>query len=149
MKTPLNRSFLGALALCGALALAACQPDDKAGFLHGREQVTLGQYDDAIVTLRDYLTAHPDGKYASRASFFIAKAHLGAGRIGDSRDAFVYTRQRYPGSLEAEKSRYKLAFLLLLEGDKAEAATAFREIAENPQSPLAPEAAAMASFLQP
>ena len=116
-------------------------------FTQGRLMVTEGRYEEALPLLEKYLTEEPRGKFASRAHFFIAKAHMGLGRFDMARQAFETTVREFPDTLEGHKSKYKLALLDYLEGRIDEARRKFKSLADHPDGPLAPEAQAMAEFL--
>ena len=116
-------------------------------FAKGRTLVTQGKYRQAIPCLQEYLATHSKGRYASRAIFFIGKAHIGLGEMDLARAAFNDTRRGFPESLEAHKARYKLALIDLLEGHVDQAIQGFSSLADNPDGPLAPEAKAMVAFL--
>ena len=119
----------------------------KEPFAKGRTLVTQGQYRQAIPFLQEYLENHPEGRHASRAIFFIGKAHIGLGEMDLARAAFNDTRRGFPESLEAHKARYKLALIDLLEGRVDKAIQGFSSLADNPDGPLAPEARAMVVYL--
>lgn len=127
-----------------AFGLSSCSADS---FTKGRTVVTVGNYTDAIVHLNEYLKKNPEGKDASRAHFFIAKAQLGLGDFTSARETFERIQVSFPASLEAHKSRYKLAMLDLVEGNRERALSIFRDLANQPDGPLAPEAKMMAEFL--
>jgi TolA-binding protein len=120
---------------------------ERSLFSEGRLLVTDGHYQEAIGALRGYLGEYPDGSYGSRARFFVAKAYLGLGQLALARVEFQTTIKIYPESLEAHKSRYKLGMIDLWEGKRRQAHLRFQELAEAPDGPLAPEAAAMSNYL--
>ncbi len=109
--------------------------------------VATGRYEHAIAHLQGYLAEFPKGKNAARAALFIGKAQLGLGRLADAETAFEAAEKAYPESLEAHKSRYKLALIAMLQGDRREARSMFAELARYPNGTLAPESAAMLRFL--
>lgn len=146
-----GRWFLAALLATSIGCQANAGPNVVRGsdkFQRGRALVCQGAYAEAIPVLEQYLAESPRGKHASRARFFIAKAHLGQLHFDAARKAFQQTVQDYPGSLEAHKSRYKLAQLDFLQGRVVEALGAFEKAAHTPNGPLAPEAAAFADYLR-
>ncbi len=116
-------------------------------FQKGRTYVTRGQFQQAISVLDNYLEKYADGRYASRARFFLAKAYLGLGDMESAKSEFALTVRRYPGSLEAHKSRYKMALIDLWQGKRASALEQFQDLADHPDGPLTPEAKAMVLFL--
>ena len=117
-------------------------------FGRGRNLVAQGDYAEAIQHLELYLKNQPGGKNASRASFFIAKALLGQGDLNAARIAFQRTIAVYPDSLEAHKSRYKLAMIDFWQGNRDEAIRRFTELAEAREGPDTPEAQMMLKYLQ-
>jgi len=149
-KTVLAVLLLAAVGAAIYFALAeppSWEEETRGLFGEGRAKVTEGRYDDAIPSLSRYIEKHPQGRNASRAQFFIAKAHLGRGDLAAARQAFETVIRVYPDSLEAHKSRYKIALVDLCEGREDDARKRFRELADHPDGPLAPEAAAMTAFL--
>ncbi|MHC4874261.1 MAG: tetratricopeptide repeat protein [Planctomycetota bacterium] len=120
---------------------------DKNKFMEGRRLITIGKYDEGQQMLFKYLEDAPKGKYRSRASFFIAKSYLGLGNFEEAEKAFQKTIKDYRHSREADKSRYKLAMIELWSGNKEKAIRMLRDEAENPDSPLAPEAQRMTEYL--
>jgi len=93
------------------------------------------------------LAACPAGKHASRAQFFIGKAYIGMDQLDEATAAFDRVVRVYPDSLEAHKARYKIALVLLWQGEADEAQTQFAQLADSPDGPLAPEAKQMAAHL--
>ncbi|MFC1849329.1 tol-pal system YbgF family protein [candidate division CSSED10-310 bacterium] len=145
----LRWSIILSACLATFLTFACNRPEEgKTLFHQGRVLVTVGQYQEAIPKLEHYLEKHPQGKYASRACLFLGKAYLGLLQFSESRTAFERAIRDFPNTLEAHKSRYKLAILALLEGREQEAMHLFSELAEKPDGPLAPEARAMGAMLQ-
>jgi TolA-binding protein len=116
-------------------------------FHEGRWLVTQGQYRQAILILSEYLDKNPKGQNASRSIFFIGKAYMGLGEMDLARQAFDDTYRDFPKSLEAHKALYKLAMIDLLEGSVDQAIQGFASLAQMPNGPLAPEAAAMYAYL--
>lgn len=94
-----------------------------------------------------FLAEEPDHELASRASFLLAKAYLGQKRWKDARVQFQRTIEAFPQSLEASKSRYKLAILDLLQDNRPEAITRLQSLATE-SGPYRPEAVAMLEWLQ-
>ncbi len=116
-------------------------------FIEGRALVTEGVYEEAIPMLNTYLAKHPAGRYAGRAQYFIAKAHVGLGNLDRAKLAFAATLAGYPTTAEGKKSRYKLAMIDLWQGNRKKAVQRLELLAENPDGPLAPESRAMYLFL--
>lgn len=116
-------------------------------FQTGRTYVTRGWYQQAITTLDNYLADYPEGRYASRTQFFLAKAYLGLEDLEWAKAEFALTVRRFPSSLEAHKSRYKMALIALWQGNRVSALEQFQDLADQPDGPLAPEARIMAKYL--
>ncbi len=143
------RRWRWATLLAVALIVLACgETERRERFIDGRRLVTEGRYEEALPLLESYLTSAPSGRHASRARFFVAKAFLGLGELDRAAAEFETVVRDYPDSLEAHKSRYKLALLALLAGREEEARRRFAELAESPDGPLAPEARAMSDHLE-
>ncbi len=150
--TKLVLVVLLAAAVGVAVYFAYRAPPSRVGgtrgpFGQGRDLVTAGDYDTALAFLEEYLQRYPQGRNASRARFFIAKAHIGRKDLSAARAAFEAVLRIHPDSLEAHKSRYKLAVVDLWEGHTAKARKRFQALAIEPDGPLTPEAAAMTAFL--
>jgi outer membrane protein assembly factor BamD (BamD/ComL family) len=136
--------LVAALLGCPGLELGS----EDATFGEGRWLVTVGSWDEGIAVLEAYLAHHPRGENASRATFFIAKAHIGRGDLATAATWFERTISDYPDSLEANKSRYKLAMIDLWRGDPDAAEKRFASLAAAPDGPLAAEAGAMLGYLR-
>lgn len=146
MKRYVNQAIIVLLLAAGVIFFWI--NEQIAGpFTEGRALVTEGLYEEAIPMLGTYLKKHSRGRYSSRAQFYIAKAHIGLGDLDRARLAFEATIDRYPATEEAQMSRYKLALIDLWRGEKEKAVQRLEELAENPDSPLAPESKAMYLFL--
>ncbi len=141
-------SGLGCLTLAGCGAAPGRHPNAHQQFEAIRLKVIHGDYQASITELRAFLKDHPGSKDASRASFFIAKAWIGLGKLDEASRQFQATIASYPESEEAHKSRYKLAMIDLWQGRSAQALDAFETLAANPSGPLAPEAAGFAAYLK-
>ncbi|MEL6340427.1 MAG: tetratricopeptide repeat protein [Myxococcota bacterium] len=142
------RNTVGLLFVTAAFASNAVDNRGaRADFLAARALVTNGNYEQGISKLQAYLSEHPQGKYSSRARFFLGKAHVGANDFAAARTAWQHTIRDYPSSLEAHKAMYKLAWLTFIDGDPVRARAEFHEIASRPNGPLAPEAAAFVRYL--
>lgn len=140
--------FTAFLVVSTAIGCDAIFPKKgKELFLQGRELVVSGRYQDAVPLLAKYLHLHPNGKHASRAGLFLGKAYLALGDFSKAREAWQLTIQNHAATLEGHKCRYKLALLLMLEGERAKAIEAFGRLAAAPDGPLAPEATAMKKYL--
>jgi|GEM_PF-2136271 len=137
------------LAAPQVLRSTSCEASgEKALFKEGRTLVTQGRYEQAIPVLEELLRQYPRGPHASRACFFLAKARVGTGELDLARELFQRTLRDYPDSLEAHKSRYKIGLVRLWQGRTGEALEIFRDMAARPDGPLAPEAGAMATYLE-
>ena len=148
----LDKRWLRGAILCMVVLFASesCQAKRKTTngrFTAGRQALRRGDYKRAIEMLDAYLRCKPQGRLASRASFLIAKAHVGLGDYDAARRQFELTIQKFPTSDEAHKSQYKLAFLSLIQGDVPDARKRFQALVDRPSGTLVPEAAAMLRFL--
>ena len=148
----LDKRSLRWAILCVVVLFAgeSCQAKKKTTdgrFTAGRQALMRGDYKRAIERLGGYLREKPKGRLASRASFLIAKAHVGLGDYDAARKQFELTIQKFPTSEEAHKSQYKLAMLSLIQGDVADARKRFQSLVDQPSGTLVPEATAMVRFL--
>lgn len=140
--------FLLLLFLLFLLMPCGCSGNSKGNiFLQGRKAVTQGRFQKAIPVLRRYLQEKPHGKHASRALFFIAKAHIGLGEYDRAQAVFASLIREMPDTLEARKAEYKLALLDLWQGRTEKVRQRLRAITVHPDSPLVPEAQAMLRYL--
>ena len=139
------------LPLCLSLLNCGCgqnaSTQGKKDFA-GRTLVVQGKYKEAIPVLKEYLRDHRRGKFASRAGLFPGKAHLGLEQFETAKQAFQKTTSDYPNSLEAHKSRYKLAIIALLQDQTDGASRQFQQLSNRPDGPLAAEAMAFAAYLR-
>ena len=138
------------LLLCCCLFFFACRGNtstEKGLFYEGRTLAVQGRYLEALPVLEQYLSKFPNGRFAGRAGLFLGKCYMGLGQLEDARKAFVDTRNRYPRSLEAHKSAYKIAVIAFLLGEEKEALRQFTELSRNPDGPLCSEAAAFRNYL--
>ncbi len=117
-------------------------------FAAARELVVTGKYEEGIKELKHYQGQHPEGEHASRAGLFLGKAYLATDDLPAAQAAFEQTIQSFPESLEAHKSRYKLAMILFWENKTDEALKAFEAISSKPDGPLAAEAGMVAKHLR-
>jgi hypothetical protein len=148
------KTAIAAMVLLGIslLFMAGCHVavsgEPRTEFLEARELAVNGRFAEAIPLLEHYLETQPDGKHASRTGLFLGKAHLALGHHDECRAAWKITTERYAETLEGHKCRYKLAFLDFMEGNDAAALEGFRQLAEHPDGPLAPEAKAFAKYIE-
>ncbi|MAE65236.1 MAG: hypothetical protein CMJ18_13275 [Phycisphaeraceae bacterium] len=149
-RAPSAARFGGAIILvvtsCGIIGCGNGQRGDD-GFKEIRAAVTRGRYADAIPRLERYLANRPRRPNASRAGLFLGKCHLALGRFQEAAQAFETTIAEHRRSPEAHKCRYKLAVLALVQGEREDAIRRFGALADQPDGPLAPEAAAMHRYL--
>ncbi|QDV47125.1 Outer membrane protein assembly factor BamD [Stieleria neptunia] len=146
MKT--NTAVLAALLMLMAVCTTGCdnQPSGEA-FHRGRELLIKGQFDAAESVLAEFETQHPGHALSSRTRFLRAKAKLGAGDLPQARQLFQQTIDRFPKSDEADKARYKLAFIELLDGNTQQAEQQFQDIVNQSRSIYIAEAHAVRAML--
>ncbi|QGJ70205.1 Hypothetical protein PBC10988_18990 [Planctomycetales bacterium 10988] len=139
--------WLRGVGLFCLFAMVGCEP--HVSMEAERQLVVEGQYEKGIEALETYLRNNPESAEASRAAFFLGKAHLGADKSLDGATIiFEKILRDFPDSLEAHKSKYKLGMIALWMGDIDMALARFRPLAEVPDGPLAPEARQMVLFLE-
>lgn len=145
-RTQLTANFLFLLLL---LTLCGCSGNGKGNlFRQGRQAVTQGRFQQAVPILRRYIEEKPQGKYVSRALFFIAKAHIGLKEYDKAQAVFAALIRDMPDTLEARKAAYKLALLDLWRGKTEKARQRLQAITAHPDSPLVPEAWAMLRYME-
>ena len=133
------------------LGVLGCGTDDRgkvaSEFDVARKLMTSGRFDSAATKLEDFLENHPSHHLAGRATFLLAKSHLGQSHFDESKKWFNRTIQRFPNSEEAHKAKFKLAVIEMLEGNLAEAERQFATLAKQSDGPYVPEAQAYSRFL--
>ena len=127
-----------------------CQSDttESDSFQAARQNVHAGNFAQAIKEFKAFDSRFPKSKFASRTTFLIAKCQLGLGDYELSKQAFDDTIARFPNSLEAKKSEYKLAEIDFLEGEIESGAEKLKAIANGPANPYMPEAVAKLKTLE-
>lgn len=141
-------SIVGAIMCLALLALGCAKPVSPSKFDSIRQMVIDGNFEAAIPRLAAFQSEHPGSTDGSRAGLFLGKAYLGLGELDEAANAFEATIAKYPKSLEAHKSRYKLGFIALLRDDPEKAEAIFDRLADERGGPLAPEAMAMCVYLR-
>lgn len=142
-------SRMYAITTCIVL-LAGCQArQDRAALFHNaRGELMRGAYARAASEFERFLERFPDHALASRASFLLAKCHLGLNNYNVATRQFEATIREFPESEEAHKSRYKLGVIAMLSNFREAALQHFRPLVEQPDGVLAPEATALVRFLE-
>ena len=134
--------------ICGASGCDRANKRRSPEFEAIRSLVTSGKYTEAKPKLEVFLKEKPEHPDASRAGLFLGKVNLALGDMDAAKKAFEMTATKYSGSLEDHKSRYKLAVIAMLEGNKEDAILRFGALADKPDGPLAAESMAMRKYLQ-
>ncbi|WP_372896975.1 tol-pal system YbgF family protein [Stieleria sp.] len=143
-KTAVIAAFLLLVAFC----TNGCDGQQSSEAFHrGRDLVIKGQFDAAESELAEFERQHPGHTLSSRARFLRAKAKLGAGDLPQSRQLFQQTIDQFPQSDEADKARYKLAFIELLDGNTQQAEQQFQVIVKQSRSIYLAEATAVRAML--
>lgn len=138
------------MVICVVLSTTlGCESNGAAGieFNDGRSALMKGQYELAEKRLSAFTTNRSSHPLGSRAWFLRAKAQVGIGDLDQASSLFQETIRRFPASEEAHKSRYKLAYIKLLQGDQVGARQAFQEVIDRSPGTLVPEANAMVRML--
>ncbi len=127
---------------------AGCDGQRSSEAFHrGRDLVIKGQFDAAESALAAFEKQHPGHALLSRARFLRAKAKLGGGDLPQARQLFQQTIDQFPQSDEADKARYKLAFIELVDGNTRQAEQQFQDIVKQSRSIYLAEATAMQAML--
>ncbi|MCS7468469.1 tetratricopeptide repeat protein [Stieleria sp. ICT_E10.1] len=146
MKT--KSGVLAAFLLLMAFCTSGCDGQRSSEAFHrGRDLVIKGQFDAAESELAAFEKQNPGHTLLSRARFLRAKAKLGAGDLPQARQLFQQTIDRFPESDEADKARYKLAFVELLDGNTRQAERQFQDIVDHSSSIYLAEATAVRAML--
>lgn len=147
-----SQGVVAGLLVCAVLSVAmSCKPKEDASgsdkFHRARNFYIKGDYDKAIKGMKHFLSRKPNSKLCSRAWFIIGKAQLGKGNLDHAFSAFMLVMELYPKTLEADKARYKLAFIYELKGEHNKAIERYGEISKK-QSVMRAEAAARLNVLR-
>ena len=127
-----------------------CQSDttESDSFQTARQNVHAGNFAEALKEFQAFDLRFPKSKFASRTTFLTAKCQLGLGDYELSKRAFDDTIARYPNSLEAKKSQYKLAEIDFLKGEIESGVEKLKAIVNGPANPYMPEAVAKLKTLE-
>jgi TolA-binding protein len=129
-----------------SLLIAACRQPATEEFHNARKRYLEGNYASAIMAMDGFGQANPGHKFLSRALLIKGKAAMGLRDWGAAQAAFEGLTRAYPGSLQADKARYKLAMLAELRGELQQARADYVRIAAS-RSVMRAEAAARAGLL--
>lgn len=120
------------------------QSKGKAGaqFEQARSLVFQGRYTDASDGFSAFLATYPNHELAVRAKFLRGKCELGKGDLQAADKWFRQTIAEHPETEEANKAKFKLAFIAILEDRREEAISMLTEIKRVANGPYTPEAEA-------
>ena len=140
------------LALCVTFVAGCGRAPVKGAvgkeFDTARSQILRSNFQEAVVKMESFYDDHRDHELASRASFLIAKAHMGLNDFAESKRWFETTISRYPNSEEAHKSKFKLAMLAVMQEEDAQAIQLLEMIRDTSPGPYAPEVRAWLNHLE-
>lgn len=120
-----------------SLALTGCQLEfslsgpDNSAFHAGRQHYIDGNFALATEELHRFSGASPDTKLLGRAWLLLGKTAIATADWPAARQAFEQVLQISPGSLEAQKARFKLAEVEEFTGRIDQAMSAYQTIAQS------------------
>lgn len=110
-----------------ASAAAASDPGEDA-YTEGFHQWEAGNYDQAISTLKAFVSAYPKHRRASYANNLIGRALLDKGQPRQAAEALLANYRNNPGGDRAPDSLYYLGQALMQLGQPAQACKAYGEL---------------------
>lgn len=110
-----------------ASAAAASDPGEDA-YTEGFHQWEAGNYDQAISTLKAFVSAYPKHRRASYANNLIGRALLDKGQPRQAAEALLDNYRNNPGGDRAPDSLYYLGQALMQLGQPAQACKAYGEL---------------------
>lgn len=117
----------GSPAPAGAAAVPASDPAEDA-YTEGFRLWEAGQYDDAINSLRAFVSAYPKHRRTSFANNLIGRALLDKGQPRAAAEALLANYRNNPGGERAADSLYYLGQALMQLGQASQACNAFAEL---------------------
>lgn len=117
----------GATAL-PALDTAASMGTPKQKYDYAYGLVSNAQYDQAELSFRDFLTAHPEDELAGNAQYWLGQTFYARGNYADATRTFLEGMSKYPDSSKAPAYLLKVGMSLNLLGEQAEACEVYREL---------------------
>ncbi|PJE80349.1 Cell division coordinator CpoB [invertebrate metagenome] len=79
------------------------------------------QFDKALVSLKQFITQYPKGRYASNAWYWIGEVQMAQGDYNDAIESFQAVLKRYPDSSKEADATYKLGRLYDISGNQSQA----------------------------
>lgn len=109
-------------------------PKQKYDYAYGL--VSNAQYDQAELSFRDFLNAHPQDELAGNAQYWLGQTFYARGNYADATRTFLEGMSKYPESPKAPAYLLKVGMSLNLLGEQTEACEVYRELnARFPDSP--------------
>jgi TolA-binding protein len=120
-------------------AQPAAEDPGEAAYTEGFKLWESGRYDEAIESLRAFVSAHPKHRRVSFANNLIGRALLDKGDAKAAVPAFIANYRGNPAGERAPDSLYYLGQALLALGQPAQACNAFAELDDIYGSKIRPE----------
>lgn len=132
--TPIGSGMPVATGPGGATALPAVEaaapvmgtPKQKYDYAYGL--VSNAQYDQAELSFRDFLSAHPEDELAGNAQYWLGQTFYARGNYADATRTFLEGMSEYPDSPKAPAYLLKVGMSLNLLGEQSEACEVYREL---------------------
>ena len=111
----------------------------EAAYTEGFKLWEAGRYDDAITTLRAFVSAYPKHRRVSFANNLVGRSLLDKGEARAAVTAFIANYRGNPGGERAADSLYYLGQALMKLGQPAQACNAYSELEEVYGAKVRPE----------
>lgn len=102
--------------------------DPKTAYDQSYRYVLRGQFDQAEVSLRQFMAQYPNDPLASNAQYWLGESLYARGKYRNAADAFLKGYSDYPDGAKAPDSLYKLGMSLKELGQADAACSTFSEI---------------------
>jgi tol-pal system protein YbgF len=115
-------------------------PGDAAGGADAAEETSYrtafdllqaARYEEAGPAFERYLSAHPDGKYASNAQYWLGEVYYVTRKLDGALSEFESVVDRYPESNKVPDALLKMAFIYQERGDPDRAREYYHRVIEN------------------
>lgn len=112
----------------GQEAATAVPADEKQLYQNAYSALKHGQYDQAIVLLKQLTSDFPNGEYADNAYYWLGETYKIKQDADASRQAFSYLIEKYPTSPKVPDALLKMGFLELEQNNRDKARELFNTV---------------------
>lgn len=109
------------------------KPDNSAeqtAYESAYDKVKNGNYNDAIVSLKNFIQQYPNGTYVSNAHYWLGQMLLLKGDGKSAEKEFQFVIAHYPDNPKVKDAQLKLGFAYLLQNKNAQAKLQFKKVIE-------------------